>query len=52
VSEEKLLLNVELRCNACDDVLIVHSVKTDDDGAYAYVEPCKKCAALANLEAE
>ena len=36
-------LEIQLRCNSCDSVLIVSNIHVDKDGCFAYVEPCEKC---------
>jgi len=36
-------IEIQLRCNSCDDILTVHEVITDNAGKYAYVDPCKNC---------
>ena len=40
----------QIRCNVCDSVLTV-IWNTDQDGAYAYVDPCHQCVQKAVNEA-
>ena len=35
----------EMRCDACDSVLVVKGLFEDEKGYYAYVVPCETCAA-------
>jgi len=43
-------LEIELRCNACDSVLIINTIRTDKNGAFAYVEACSKCSAQQKMQ--
>ncbi len=39
-------LEIQLRCNACDSVLVVAATHADKDGCFSYVEPCEKCGVI------
>lgn len=44
-------IEMELRCNTCDNVLVVGRLFTDENGAYCYVEPCEECERRRTMRA-
>jgi len=37
-------IEIQLRCNVCDSVLVTTDLFQDEGGAWVYVELCEKCA--------
>ena len=40
-------IEIQVRCNSCDTPLILSEFFSDENGSWAYAEPCSKCSGLS-----